>query len=151
MLHQVLMKRESGNGYESALGPLVHMPIIAMKSLPRGSLCLDQMTSESKFWILLLITKWCPNTISNLSRIRNFQNARKTIWSHSVILKMRISPEREEPMWRLKANDCLGGPISQVALVPDKDSFYYCREVISLITSFAKVLQTWIALGLDPV
>lgn len=53
-------------------------------------------------------------------------------------------------MRRPKANDCLGVTISQVALVPDKDSFHYYREVISLITSFAKVLQTSIALGLDP-
>lgn len=63
---------------------------------------------------------------------------------------MRISQEREEPTWILKANDCLRGAISQVALVPDKDSSNYCRGVLSLITLFAKVLQTWIALGLDP-
>lgn len=143
------MKIESDNGDESALGPMVHMLIIAMKSLLWGSLCLDQQTSESKFWTLSLITKRCPDAISNLSRVRDFQNAWTTRYYLVPFCQSQDEDkprEREEPMWRPKANNCLGVTISQVALVPDKKVRYY-REVISLIMLFAKVLQT---LTLDP-
>ena len=114
------------------------------------------LTSEPKIWIPSLIAKESLNTIPNLSRIRDFQNVRATRTTRNYLVPHCHCPDEDSEAQR-EMNLCgaltlmmaLEGQRTQEALAPDKDSFHYNRELTSLITQFTKVLQIWIALGLD--